>query len=56
MLVSMPFIFDSPEHSLAVFDGEIGDEIGDYLLENHGIRALRLAVSSARASSPPTSR
>ncbi len=40
MLVSMPFIFDSPEHSIAVFNGEIGDEIGDYLLENHKIRAL----------------
>lgn len=40
MLVSMPFIFDSPEHSIAVFNGEIGDEIRDYLLENHKIRAL----------------
>ena len=40
MLVSMPFTFDSPEHSLAVFGGEIGGEIGDYLLENQGIRPL----------------
>lgn len=40
MLVSMPFLYDSPEHSMAVFNGEIGDEINAYLLENHGIRAL----------------
>lgn len=40
MIVSMPFTYDSPDHSLAVFNGEIGDEIGDYLIENHGIRSL----------------
>lgn len=40
MLVSMPFTFDSPEHSMAVFNGEIGEEIDQYLEENHGIRAL----------------
>lgn len=40
MLVSMPFIFDSPDHSVAVFGGEIGDEINQYLLDNHDIRAL----------------
>lgn len=40
MLVSMPFIYDSPEHSMAVFNGEIGGEINQYLLDNHGIAAL----------------
>lgn len=40
MLVSMPFIYDSPAHSLAVFNGEIGSEIDQYLLKNHGIHAL----------------
>src|SRR5690606_27988974 len=37
MLVSMPFTYDGPEHSMAVFNGEIGKEINDYLLANHGI-------------------
>jgi TRAP-type transport system periplasmic protein len=40
MLVSMPFIYDSPEHSIAVFNGEIGNEINQYLHDNHGIQAL----------------
>ncbi len=40
MLVSMPFIYDSPAHSMAVFNGEIGDEINAYLNENNGIEAL----------------
>ncbi|PWW00615.1 tripartite ATP-independent transporter DctP family solute receptor [Hoeflea marina] len=40
MLVSMPFIFKSPEHSMAVFNGEIGGEINAYLEETHGIESL----------------
>lgn len=40
MLVSMPFLYDNPDHSLAVFNGPIGNEIGEYLLKNHNIKAL----------------
>ncbi|WP_212525775.1 TRAP transporter substrate-binding protein [Actibacterium sp. MT2.3-13A] len=40
MLVSMPFIYESPQHSIAVFNGEIGQEINQYLEENHNLQAL----------------
>jgi tripartite ATP-independent transporter DctP family solute receptor len=40
MIVSMPFIYSSPDHSLAVFNGPIGEEIGSYLVKEHKIRPL----------------
>lgn len=40
MLVSMPFIYDNPRHSIAVFNGEIGQEINKYLEENHNLQVL----------------
>lgn len=40
MLVSMPFIYDSPEHSDAVFNGEIGEEIDRYLMDNNNLHVL----------------
>ena len=40
MLVSMPFLYDNPQHSVRVFNGEIGAEINDYLRKEHGIQAL----------------
>lgn len=40
MIVSMPFIYDSPEHSVAVFNGPIGAEIGEFLVKDHQIRPL----------------
>lgn len=39
-LVSMPFLYDDEQHAQAVFNGEIGAEIGDYLRENHDIQPL----------------
>ncbi len=40
MLVSMPFIYDSAEHGLAVFNGEIGKELNLYIHKNHNIAVL----------------
>lgn len=40
MIVSMPFIYSSPEHSLAVFNGEIGKEINALLVKDHKSRVL----------------
>ncbi|MGO1164059.1 TRAP transporter substrate-binding protein [Brucella sp. C7-11G] len=40
MLVSMPFIFDSPQHSLAVFNGEIGSDLNGYLNDNRSMQVL----------------
>jgi tripartite ATP-independent transporter DctP family solute receptor len=40
MIVSMPFIYASPDHSLAVFNGPIGAEIGGFLVKEHKIRPL----------------
>jgi tripartite ATP-independent transporter DctP family solute receptor len=40
MIVSMPFIYDSPDHSVAVFNGPIGAEIGEFLVKEHKIRPL----------------
>lgn len=40
MIVSMPFIYASADHSLAVFNGPIGAEIGDFLVKEHKIRPL----------------
>lgn len=39
-LVSMDYLFDSADHILAVFNGEIGKEINAYIEKNHGIRSL----------------
>lgn len=40
MIVSMPFLYAGPDHSLAVFNGEIGGEINQHLLREHKIRSL----------------
>lgn len=40
MIVSMPFIYPTPEHSLAVFNGEIGKEINALLVKDHKVRVL----------------
>jgi tripartite ATP-independent transporter DctP family solute receptor len=40
MIVSMPFLYATPEHSLAVFNGEIGSEINALLVKDHKVRAL----------------
>ena len=40
MIVSMPFIYATPEHSLAVFNGEIGKEINALLVKDHKVRVL----------------
>lgn len=40
VLASMPFIYDSPDHTLAVFQGELGGEIKDYLVKNHEVLNL----------------
>ncbi len=40
MVVSMPFLYKTPEHSLAVFNGEIGKEINALLVKDHKVRAL----------------
>ena len=40
VLASMPFVYDSPAHTLAVFQGEIGQELKDYLVDNHEILNL----------------
>ncbi len=40
MLVSMPFVYDTAEHGLAVFRGEIGQELNQYIRNNHGIAVL----------------
>jgi tripartite ATP-independent transporter DctP family solute receptor len=39
-LVSMDYLFDSADHILAVFNGEIGKEINAYIEKNHGVHAL----------------
>jgi tripartite ATP-independent transporter DctP family solute receptor len=48
MLVSMPFIYRDPDHSVAVFNGEIGAEIGKYLLDHNKIRALAWQYAGTR--------
>ena len=40
VLASMPFVYDSPEHTLAVFRGEIGEEIKRHLVDNHSVLNL----------------
>ena len=40
MLVSMPFVYDTAEHGLAVFRGEIGQELNKFIQDNHGIAVL----------------
>ncbi|MGB4361477.1 MAG: TRAP transporter substrate-binding protein [Rhodoferax sp.] len=40
MIVSMPFLYKTPEHSLAVFNGEIGKEINTLLVKEHKVRSL----------------
>ena len=40
MIVSMPFLYKTPDHSLAVFNGEIGKEINTLLVKDHKVRAL----------------
>lgn len=40
MLVSMPFIYDTADHAQAVFRGEIGKELNQYLHDQHGIAVL----------------
>lgn len=40
MIVSMPFIYPTPAHSLAVFNGEIGKEINTLLVKDHKVRVL----------------
>lgn len=40
MIVSMPFLYNTPEHSLAVFNGEIGKEINSLLVKEHKVRVL----------------
>ncbi len=39
-LVSMDYLFDSSDHILAVFKGEIGKEINQYIEDNHGVHNL----------------
>jgi tripartite ATP-independent transporter DctP family solute receptor len=48
MLVSMPFIYRDPDHSVAVFNGEIGAEIEKYLLERNKIRTLAWQYAGTR--------
>jgi tripartite ATP-independent transporter DctP family solute receptor len=40
MLMSMPFIYDSPEHALAVFRGDLGKELNKVVHDNNGITVL----------------
>lgn len=40
VLASMPFVYDNADHVLAVFRGEIGQDIGQYLLDNHQVKSL----------------
>jgi len=48
MLVSMPFIYRDPDHSVAVFNGEIGADIGKHLLERNKIRTLAWQYAGTR--------
>lgn len=40
VLASMPFVYDDYKHVLAVFQGEIGQELGQYLVDNHRVKSL----------------
>ena len=40
VLASMPFVYDDASHVLAVFSGEIGQELGSYLADNHRVKSL----------------
>ena len=40
VLASMPFVYDDASHVLAVFSGEIGQELGGYLADNHRVKSL----------------
>lgn len=37
---ALPYIFEGPEHAIAVFDGEVGDYLRDELYERTGVHLL----------------
>lgn len=40
VLASMPFVYDNADHVLSVFRGDVGQELGQYLIDNHSVKSL----------------
>jgi len=46
--LSVPYLFESPEHVRAVYDGPIGQKIDEMMLEKKGLRTLAIMNRGAR--------
>ncbi|MCA0976542.1 TRAP transporter substrate-binding protein [Halomonas denitrificans] len=47
-VLALPYIFEGPEHAYRIFDGDIGDDMKDWVYEDTGVHMLSFNVFSYR--------